>query len=101
MNSFRCPAKLLVVAVLCQGLCGCLSMRTVESARRYEFVDENGEVMEVKKAKPGYYLLLPLTVPVDAVMTASVVGFFVILFGASSGSSSSSTPPPPSGLKVK
>ena len=100
-NWFKGTAKWLVVAVLCQGLCGCLSMRAVESAKSYRFVDEDGATIEVKNGKPGYYLLLPLTVPVDAAMTATVVGFVVIIYGASSGSSGSYTPPPRSGLKVK
>jgi hypothetical protein len=70
-RDFRCmPLHLLhsaLIALLCLNLCGCLSTAVVETARTRRFVDENGEVVKIKKGRTELYWWLPLTIPVDAV----------------------------------
>jgi len=46
---------------------GCMTSATLDSARGYAQTNEKGEIVAEAKSKPGYYALLPLTVPADII----------------------------------
>ena len=52
-------------------------MTTIDSARGSTHKNDKGEVIVDKKPQPAYYMLLPLTVPGDIVLTP----IQIIIFG--------------------
>jgi hypothetical protein len=44
---------------------GCMTSATLDSAHGSAQTNEKGEVVADAKSKPGYYALLPLTIPAD------------------------------------
>jgi uncharacterized protein YceK len=66
---------LLLTAVAC--LSGCVTGTTLEAARTYSHVNEKQEVVIDQKGKPGYYALVPLTVPADIVLAPVYLGWWV------------------------
>jgi hypothetical protein len=74
------PLKLIFKSLLILCLCtsyGCMSAKVVEQAKGGERWNREEKQMETRPAKPGYYLLLPLTFPAD-IATAPVVVPYLI-----------------------
>jgi hypothetical protein len=67
-----------VVLALC--LSGCVTSSTLDHARDQSHTDSNGEPVVTRKGKPGYYALLPLTVPADVVLSPVYVGEFLYVW---------------------
>ena len=44
---------------------GCMTFNTVEFAKGRTHTDNDGKVIVDEKPKPGYYWLIPVTVPAD------------------------------------
>jgi hypothetical protein len=75
----------LGLLVMCAHLCGCVSMAVIDEAQG---AGPKGD------PKPGYYALLPLTIPLDLALVAA----WGYLEGCAYGAGGSSIPSP--GLKV-
>jgi hypothetical protein len=77
---------LVLIALLVCGS-GCMTNATVEKARgpaTFDLKDKNGSLVgEHKNSKPGYYLLLPLTVAAD--IATSPVQIPVLIWAKSVG----------------
>jgi len=74
--------KLVIVITLLSLLfsgSGCMTINTVEAARARTHNDEKGEEVVDKKAEPGYYALIPLTVAGDTA-TLPFQLFIALLF---------------------
>jgi hypothetical protein len=75
----------LGLLVMCANLCGCVSMAVIDEAQG---AGPKGD------PKPGYYALLPLTIPLDLALVAA----WGYLEGCAYGAGDFSSPSP--GLKV-
>ena len=68
----------LLLIVLILTLNGCMTCRTLDSAKAKTHSDEQGQVVVDQKGHPVKYVLLLITVPADVVTSpfqATVVGF--------------------------
>jgi hypothetical protein len=83
--------------VLCLSLCGCVSMAVIDEAQGNDVVNKGGFTVQERNPKPGYYALLPLTIPLDVALLAA----WLYAEGCSSGSFSSGGSGGSSGLKVQ
>jgi hypothetical protein len=64
--------KLITGLAVLTGFCGCATKMTINAASGF------AEVGAASKAQPAYYLLVPVTVPIDIVGTP----FFYLLWAA-------------------
>ena len=75
-------SAVLVMAVV--SLSGCVTAETIGYARTYSHTDpESGEVVIDYQGKPGYYALLPLTIPADIVF--DVPAYVVAIIAVNTG----------------
>jgi len=68
----------LGILVMCANLCGCVSMAVIDEAQG---LGPKGD------PKPGYYALLPLTIPLDLALAAAWGYFEGCAYGAGDFSS--------------
>ena len=57
--------------LVCLGLCGCVSMAVIDEAQGHNVVNKGGITVQERNSKPGYYALLPLTIPLDVALFAA------------------------------
>jgi hypothetical protein len=58
----------LTVLLLSLSLCGCVSMAVIDEAQGNGVTNKRGVTVQEKDPKPGYYALLPLTIPLDVAL---------------------------------
>jgi hypothetical protein len=56
--------RLMVVGFALAALCGCATSRAVSAAKGEPYYNKDGQYIE-RTAQPAYYLLVPLTIPLD------------------------------------
>ena len=67
-----------LVLALC--LSGCVTSSTLDHARAQSHTDSNGEMVVTREGNPGYYALLPLTVPADVLLSPAYLGEFLYVW---------------------
>jgi hypothetical protein len=76
----RLPLETLTRSVAALGLAllcsGCLSTQMVEKGAKSHWVYSEQEGIRKVEGQPGYYALLPLTVPVDLVIYPMQIFFY-------------------------
>ena len=78
---WRRLAEVAALVLLAISLSGCVTGSTLDHAKDQSHTNDKGETVVTREGKPGYYGLLPLTVPADVALSpAYVVGFLVYWF---------------------
>ncbi len=66
----------ILLALACSQLCGCITYNTIDTAKGGPRPNAEGAKVPVEEPKPGFYWLLPLTVPAD-IATSPFQLFFI------------------------
>jgi hypothetical protein len=59
----------MAAMVLAGSTTSCITTGVTERAKPWKTTNEKGETVETKPAQPGYYALLPLSVPADIALS--------------------------------
>jgi uncharacterized protein YceK len=86
----------LTILLLSLSLCGCVSMAVIDEAQGHDVVNKGGVTVQERNPKPGYYALLPLTIPLDVALFAASLYANGCSYGSFGGSGGGS-----GGLKVQ
>ena len=71
----------IMLALTCSCLCGCITYSTIDAAKGSPRKHGNGEMVPAAKPEPGYYWLVPLTVPAD-IVTSPFQGIWFLMVWA-------------------
>ena len=86
-HSAKLSSNLLLVALILM-LNGCMTCRTLDSAKARTHSDEQGQVVVDQKGHPAKYVLLLISVPADVVTSpfqAMFVGFISLTMAGHQG----------------
>jgi len=72
--------RYILLVFMCLNLSGCVTYMTVQKARGEPEKNKEGKSEATEDPKPGYYFLVPLTVPLDAALLP-FYGLFYIVAG--------------------